>query len=281
MEGLYEFLERIPKNLALAGGFLFAAVIGVAYFLTGSQLALYIFFVVPVFQVTWAVGNRAGIMVAVFSAIIWFIADLLGSWYTNFYIPLINVIIGFIASIGFIFTLELFRRVLQRERECSHEDPLTGTPNMHEFFLMAEREIMRARRKVSPITVAYLGIDDFEKVNERYGEKTGSIILHKLANSLLDFTRSTDVSARIREKDFVLLLPETDIEGGIKGIRRIREMLTEIIEEYEWPIQFSVGLVTYNILPENVDEMIKTADELQNEAKDIATDRIQHQVIDY
>lgn len=281
MERLYEVLEGIPRNLALAGGFLFASVIGVAYYLTGSQLVLFIFFVVPIFQVTWAVGDGAGIFLAVFSAIIWFIADLVGSRYSNFYIPLINVIIGFIVSIGLIYTLELFKRLLQREQETSHEDVLTGTPNLHEFFLMAEREIMRARRKVSPITIAYLGIDDFEQVNERYGKKTGSIILHKLANSLLDFTRSTDVSARIREKDFVVLLPETDIEGGLKGIQRVKELLTEIIAEYEWPIKFSVGLVTYNILPENVDEMIKTADELQNEAKDSGNERIQHQVIDY
>ncbi|MCJ7625440.1 MAG: diguanylate cyclase, partial [Anaerolineaceae bacterium] len=205
MERLYEILEGIPKNLALIGGFLFASVIGIAYYLTGSQLALFIFFVVPVFQVTWTVGSQAGIGLAVFSAIIWFIADLLGSWYTGFYIPLINVIIGFIASVGLIYTLELFKRVLQRERECSHQDALTGTPNMQEFFLLSEREIMRARRKVTPISIAYLGIDNFDKVNENFGEKTGSIILHKLANSLLDLTRSTDISARVREKDFVLL----------------------------------------------------------------------------
>ncbi|MCJ7622657.1 MAG: hypothetical protein MUO76_04070, partial [Anaerolineaceae bacterium] len=73
---------------------------------------------------------------------------------------------------------------------------------------------------------------------------------------------------------------ETDIEGGMKGIRRIKEMLTEIIEEFDWPIQFSIGLVTYNILPENVEAMIKTADQLQNEAKN-SDDNIQQRVIDY
>ncbi len=188
--------------------------------------------------------------------------------------------VGIIVSVGFIYTLELLKIVLKREREYSHKDALTGTPNLHEFFLLSEREIMRARRKATPITIAYLGIDNFDKLNERFGEKTGGIILHKLANSLLDLTRSTDVSARIREKDFVLLLPETDIEGGIKGIQRVKKMLAEIIVEFDWPIRFSIGLVTYNILPKNVEEMIKTADELQDKAKN-SEDNIQHQVIDY
>ena len=140
---------------------------------------------------------------------------------------------------------------------------------------------MRARRKISPISIAYLGIDDFDKVNEQYGEETGNLILHKLANCLLDMTRSTDVSARVGDKDFVLLLPETDIEGGMRGIRRVKDQLSEFADEYNWPIMFSIGLVTYNILPEDVDEMIKTAGELQSEVKESNSERIQHQVVDY
>jgi diguanylate cyclase (GGDEF)-like protein len=105
-------------------------------------------------------------------------------------------------------------------------------------------------------------------------------LLRRLAQSLVSNTRGTDVSARIGDTDFLLLMSETGIEGGIKGIRRVNDLLMQIIEEYELPVSFSIGLVTYNILPESIDQMISQADTLKDESRRPGSDHIQHQVVD-
>lgn len=281
MENLSDFFEKVSRPLVLWIAFVLSAVLAVAYSLIGAPLAFTLFFILPIAMVAFSAGNNAGMAIAIFSMISWLLADLLVSRPHNpLWVPLLNAMSNMAIFLFVVYGIDQFKNVLKRERECSHQDPLTGIPNLRGFFELAEREIMRARRKIAPLSVAYLELDHFDQVIEKHGKKTAEAILKKLASSLAGNIRGTDVGARIGEKEFILLMSETGIEGGMKGIRRVNNLLMQVIEEFEMPVSFSIGLVTYNILPETIEQMIKDSGSVKNQPHDPGSDPIQHRVVD-
>ncbi len=249
--------------------------------LTGATPALLALFVLPVIIVTVAVNTPAGLIFSILGAVAWVVISLFANTSeTPLWITLVNGILMLFLFLGIVYLLGEHKKVLKREREYTHEDLLTGLPNLRGFFELAEREITRAKRKIAPISVAYLGLDNLEEVVNKHGKKAADEILRRLAHSLVSNTRGTDVTARISDTDFILLMSDTNIEGGLKGIRRVNDLLEKTIGEYEIPISFSIGLVTYNILPDTIQQMIDESNALSNRPHSPGEDSIHSQVVD-
>ena len=98
--------------------------------------------------------------------------------------------------------------------QLSITDGLTKLHN-HRFFQdQLVREAKRVDRTGEPLTLVLIDIDHFKRWNDRLGHATGDEILRKLAGCLNDTIRETDLLARYGGEEFVLLLSNTDLEGG-------------------------------------------------------------------
>jgi len=281
LERLVDSFERIPRIIALVAGFLAAILLAWLYHFSAASMPFAIFFLVPILLVSLSAGSIAGHALSIFSALALLVVDLLKRQPgTQVLLPLLDAAVFLGIFMSFTYLLTEYKAVLERERNCSNEDALTGIANLRGFFQLAEREIMRARRKISPLSVAYLGIDNLESAKEQSGKEGIDSLLKSLAQKLILNTRATDITARIGEDDFILLMTDTGIEGGLKGVRRLKDILIQAVEEYQYPVSFSIGLVTYNILPDTVEEMIREADEMKDQARRETNEKFKHKLID-
>ena len=102
------------------------------------------------------------------------------------------------------------------------EDPLTGLYNRRGLFELSRREINRAIRFKTPISVLFLDIDHFKQFNDLYSYEVGDLILHTLARCLINNARDTDLVCRYGGEEFVILLPESGQDGALRAAERLR-----------------------------------------------------------
>jgi diguanylate cyclase (GGDEF)-like protein len=104
-------------------------------------------------------------------------------------------------------------------------DSLTGLPNRRLCEAALEKEIGRADRFGEPLSIVVGDIDDFKHVNDRYGHATGDEVLREFARALRETVREIDLAARWGGEEFVVGLPGTDLDGGVRLAERVREEL--------------------------------------------------------
>jgi diguanylate cyclase (GGDEF)-like protein len=277
---IIEYLSKTSKSVLIASGLLLAVFIGVIRYLTGPELAFSIFYLFPIFLVTWFVGRRAGILLSIVSSMSWLAADLMmRSSYSHPAIPFVNETFRLSVFLIVVFILSKFKEVLGREKLLARKDFLTGIANRQAFFELAAMEVNRCRRYEYPITVAYIDCDDFKAVNDLYGHKTGDNLLKAVANTLQKSIRVTDIVARLGGDEFVILLPDTGYEPAQVVIRKIQKILLDVMQNNGWPVTFSLGVVTFNSPPNTVDEIINRADALMYSAKQSGKNMIKQEVV--
>jgi diguanylate cyclase (GGDEF)-like protein len=276
-----EFLQRQSLSCIIGAGVLLVlALWGLDYF-AAPDVTFVVFYIIPVFLVTWFAGKGGGMAIAVLSGLAWFTADVLTTpSYSHPSVPYLNLItkLGFFLIVS--ATVSLLRTSLDREREMARTDYVTTVANSRYFAEIASQEIRRAGRYQHPFTVAYLDIDDFKQVNDRWGHSTGDELLALVASTIRDNIRVTDTVARMGGDEFALLLPETGFEASDIVIRKVRESLLAVMRQQGWPVSFSVGVVTFAAPPESVDVMIKTADGFMYEVKHEGKNSIKHRQIE-
>lgn len=106
-------------------------------------------------------------------------------------------------------------------------DPLTSLYNRSYMLERLEDESIRYNRYGSHFTILLIDIDDFARVNERYGDESGDMVLRQLAESIASCGRQQDILSRWGGKQFLALLPETGVEGAHVLAERIRRVVRE------------------------------------------------------
>jgi diguanylate cyclase (GGDEF)-like protein len=170
------------------------------------------------------------------------------------------------------------RSAMEREKELARTDPLTGAMNSRAFGELATAELHRARRYERPFTLAYVDIDDFKAVNDRFGHSTGDTLLRLVAETMKQNSRAVDVIARVGGDEFVILLPETGPGPAQVVSRKLQERLLGVVQQNEWPVTFSIGAITFISPPATVDEMLRLADRLMYSAKKSGKNQIRHEI---
>ncbi|MEN4011757.1 MAG: GAF domain-containing protein [Bellilinea sp.] len=114
-------------------------------------------------------------------------------------------------------------RLFESIQRMAITDPLTGMLNRRHFFELAAREYYRARRYGKMLAVVMIDVDDLKKVNDTYGHLAGDGLILYIGGQCRKQLRKADLAARFGGDEFILLLPETNLEQALQAARRIRE----------------------------------------------------------
>jgi len=159
----------------------------------------------------------------------------------------------------------------EKIRFLAYHDPLTKLLNRRVIESVLKRELNRSKRYGSVLSVVFLDLDDFKKVNDRYGHDIGDSLLQYVAEQLLDMSRDSDVVARFAGDEFVFILPETPSENAVILMERVKDYLyTHPLEvgELRIPAAISFGVAsTEDPQANNISRILKRADEMLYKAK--------------
>lgn len=113
-------------------------------------------------------------------------------------------------------------RLYQRTREMSLTDALTGLGNQRYLWEQLDKELARSDRNGQPVTLVMMDSDSLKTINDLYGHPAGDLHIIQIANVLRETARQSDTIARYAGDEFMVILPETDREGGLAMAERIR-----------------------------------------------------------
>lgn len=171
------------------------------------------------------------------------------------------------------YTVGVIRDVTERKQaerllfQMSITDPLTGAYNRRYFVEVLEKEMARATRTASPLSLVMMDLDHFKKVNDQFGHAAGDRVLQEFVTMIQKRIRQTDCLARWGGEEFVLLLPDCPLAAAVEladGMRRNVPMIPFALEKATVTASFGV---TENAPVDTVDIFVQRADALLYEAK--------------
>lgn len=276
-----------PKRLAKKAdtlterGFWFTGCIGLTLtvgfldYITGYELSFSIFYVLPIALAVWRLSYPFAICLCLLSAVIWYSMDALsGHAYRNHAILLWNsgVRLGYFVLIAHLLN-GLKERLAESER-MAQTDGLTGLLNSYAFLQSAETVCRLARRYAHPLAIGYLDLDNFKTVNDQRGHPEGDFVLKKIAKTLKQGLRASDIVGRLGGDEFVIVLPQTGMGGAKQALDKMLGELESLSREYEWPIGFSMGVLVWESFTGNFEQAIRRADDLMYQVKKTGKGRV-------
>ena len=140
------------------------------------------------------------------------------------------------------------KKRLEIERANALTDPLTGAPNRLAYDQRISQEFARWRRHQYPLSLVVMDIDHFKRINDTFGHKAGDRALKAIVQALRQHVRASDFMARIGGEEFVLLLPETDLDGAYRAAEKLRKGIESCEFAYKGepvPITISGGIAQF------------------------------------
>jgi diguanylate cyclase (GGDEF)-like protein len=261
-------LEKRSRLFWIIISVAFIAGVGVIDYLTGDEVALSLFYLIPIALLTWLAGWRLGIAASVVSAAVWVATDLAAEeafQSASIYIWNTFIVLSFFLIV--VMLLSALRKALEHERELAQTDYLTGAINPRFFFEFLQMEIDRSQRYAHPFTLAYIDIDNFKAINDRFGHITGDRVLSRMVERARQNLRKTDLVARLGGDEFALLLPETGQESAQAIISKIQSEILAGMQEDDWQVTISIGVLTCLKSPHDSREILGLVDELMYSVK--------------
>lgn len=150
-------------------------------------------------------------------------------------------------------------------QQAASQDALTGLPNRR--WLLERLEVELERQSSRPMCVAYLDLDGFKGVNDRFGHAEGDNCLIAVARALKAALRKDDIVGRMAGDEFVVILPDTARGIALSLLGRLRQTVNEISRATRWGVSVSVGGV-----------LLRPGAEASVEGILIAADRVMYDV---
>ncbi len=167
---------------------------------------------------------------------------------------------------------------LTRVRLLSLTDELTGLPNRRAFLRRIEDEVARVQRYGFPLSLALIDLDHFKQVNDKFGHAGGDEVLQIYAKNILSIFRHHDLVARYGGEEFAVLLPNTDAEGSLRALTKVKNRATESRWQADGDLvqvpTFSSGVSLYKP-GETASAFIERADKALYRAKRLGRNRVE------
>jgi diguanylate cyclase (GGDEF)-like protein len=163
-------------------------------------------------------------------------------------------------------------RLLGENERLATRDSLTGLANRRLFDESLQREVARAVRLSTPLSLLVLDVDHFKQVNDTYGHQTGDAVLCEVADALVANTKNYDVAARYGGDEFVVLLPGCSRDDAVRVGDRVRNSISRAVGTA--PVTVSAGVAT---LPDNANDaerLMAAADSALYDAKRDGRDKV-------
>jgi diguanylate cyclase (GGDEF)-like protein len=161
------------------------------------------------------------------------------------------------------------KRTDDLEQLATH-DGMTGLYNRSHFLEIAAGEWSRFKRYGRPLSVLTIDIDNFKTINDRHGHGAGDRVIVQTAGICRASKRNSDIVARVGGEEFVMLLPETDLQDARAVAERLRKEVPErplMIDGNTVQVTVSIGVAEASHDTGNMGELLNRADLALYEAK--------------
>jgi diguanylate cyclase (GGDEF)-like protein len=178
-----------------------------------------------------------------------------------------------IALVGPLLAIALYQRSTHRALRAMRlalTDPLTGLGNHRHFHERLQRELLKAEEQARPLTLCFVDIDDFKKVNDRYGHPSGDRVLSQVGTRL----RQGGEAFRLGGDEFALLLVDHDEAMALAAADSIVERVATVDFDHIGTVTVSAGLATFPMQGHGRDELIRLADSALYWAKEHGKNRV-------
>lgn len=152
-------------------------------------------------------------------------------------------------------------------------DQLTGLYNRHKLEEILSQEVARCTRYSSVFSVIIFDLDHFKAINDRFGHNSGDAVLSSVARIVEGNVRETEIAGRWGGEEFLMVLPETELESALQLAERLRSN----IEAHQFPIPqrvtVSVGVAAFT--PDDTPKkIVQRADAALYAAKEAGRNRV-------
>jgi len=178
-----------------------------------------------------------------------------------------------VALVGPLLAIQLYQRAIVRALRAMRlalTDPLTGLGNHRHFHERLERELSQANERGLPLTLCLVDVDDFKRINDRFGHPAGDRVLSQIAARL----RQTGEAFRLGGDEFALLLPGYDENAALTAAYSIVERIGMLdLDEQIGSVTVSAGVATSPHHAADRDELVRLADSALYWAKEYGKNR--------
>ena len=177
------------------------------------------------------------------------------------------------ALLGPLIAISLYQRSTHRALRAMRlalTDPLTGLGNHRHFHERLQRELVAAEEADEPLSLCLIDVDDFKRINDRYGHPAGDRVLSQVATRL----RQGGEAFRLGGDEFAVLLPAHDAPTALDTATSIIERLRSMKLEHSEQITVSAGVATFPVQGVGRDELIRLADSALYWAKEHGKNRV-------
>jgi diguanylate cyclase (GGDEF)-like protein/putative nucleotidyltransferase with HDIG domain len=178
-----------------------------------------------------------------------------------------------VALVGPLLAIQLYQRAIVRALRAMRlalTDPLTGLGNHRHFHERLERELRHAHERRLPLTLCLVDVDDFKRINDRFGHPAGDRVLSRLAARL----RQTGEAFRLGGDEFALLLPGYDENAALTAATSIVDRISALELDQLGSVTVSAGVATSPAHATDRDELIRLADSALYWAKEYGKNRV-------
>jgi diguanylate cyclase (GGDEF)-like protein len=169
-------------------------------------------------------------------------------------------------------------RLRESLRQQSIRDPLTGLFNRRFLEESLGREVRRAERHNSQVSVLMLDVDHFKRFNDTWGHEAGDLVLREIGAVLDQSVRDGDVACRFGGEEFAIVMPDAPFEIALLRAEQLRMRVKAIAIAYRdqalGAVAVSVGVASYRLHGLDGEHVLRSADEALYLAKQAGRDRV-------
>jgi diguanylate cyclase (GGDEF)-like protein/PAS domain S-box-containing protein len=168
-------------------------------------------------------------------------------------------------------------RLFKKIQRLAITDSLTDIYNRRHLFVLGQREFNRARRFNRPLSVIFIDIDHFKDINDQYGHRTGDQVLILITRTIQEQIRDIDVMGRYGGEEFLIFIPEVELEATRNIAERIRVSVEQMLSSSRFSntqVTISLGVVSLTDDIPSLSALVSRADAAMYDAKRNGRNRV-------